>query len=99
MRVLLDTSLLVAAMVEAHPVHENALPWLQSVKDGTHKGFVAAHSIAELYSVLTTLPLQPRISPVLARRLIHQNVMGSCVLVSLSDEDYGAVINQLSELG
>ncbi|MDO8722802.1 MAG: hypothetical protein Q7J31_11375 [Syntrophales bacterium] len=28
MKVLLDTSVLVAAMVEAHPAHETSLPWL-----------------------------------------------------------------------
>ena len=30
MKVLLDTSVLIAAMVESHPMHERALPWLQS---------------------------------------------------------------------
>lgn len=99
MRVLLDTSLLVAVMVEAHPVHERALPWLQGVRDGTHKGFVAAHSLAELYSILTTLPVQPRIPPVVAQRLIEQNVISSCEVVPLSVEDYAAVIAHLSELG
>jgi predicted nucleic acid-binding protein len=99
MRVLLDTSLLVAAMLEAHPVHEKALPWLQRVKDGTHEGFVAAHSIAELYSILTTLPVRPRIPPVVAQRLILQDVIASCSVVPLSGEDYAAVINHLSQLG
>lgn len=55
MRVLLDTSVLVAAMVEAHPAHERALPWLQRVEAGIDSGVVAAHSVAELYAVLTTL--------------------------------------------
>jgi predicted nucleic acid-binding protein len=44
MRVLFDTSVLVAAMVELHPAHEKALSWLQRAKDGTHQGFVAAHT-------------------------------------------------------
>ncbi|MEW6348081.1 MAG: PIN domain-containing protein [Thermodesulfobacteriota bacterium] len=91
MKVLLDTSLLVAAMVEAHPAHQRALPWLQGVKDGTHKGFVAAHSIAELYAVLTTLPVQPRIPPVVASRLIQRNVITVCDVVALSQEDYAAM--------
>lgn len=92
MKVLFDTSLLVATMVESHPAHDRALPWLQRVKDGAHKGFVAAHSIAELYSVLTTLPLQPVIPPIMAQRLIHQNVVICCDVVSLSSEDYANVI-------
>jgi predicted nucleic acid-binding protein len=99
MRVLLDTSVLVAGMVEAHPMHKNALPWLQGVKDGTHAGFVSAHSIAELYSILTTLPVQPHIPPDVARRLIHQNVIASCDVVPLSDKDYAVVIDHLGELG
>ena len=86
-------------MVEAHPAHHRALPWLQLVKDGAHKGFVAAHSIAELYSVLTTLPVQPRIPPIVAQRLIHQNIIVSCEVVPLSGEDYATVIAHLSELG
>jgi predicted nucleic acid-binding protein len=56
---LFDTSVLVAAMVEAHPNHTAALPWLQRAKPGLVTGLVAAHSLAELYAVLTTLPIQP----------------------------------------
>jgi predicted nucleic acid-binding protein len=36
---------------------------------------------------------------VVAQRLIHQNVITSCDIVPLSDEDYTAVIDHLSELG
>jgi predicted nucleic acid-binding protein len=69
------------------------------VKDGTHEGFPAAHTTAEIYSILTTLPLRPRIAPVIARRLIHRDVIDLCNVVSLSKEDYGAVLDHLSELG
>ena len=63
MKILFDTSVLVAAMIEAHPMHEAALPWLQQVSDQSETGLVAAHSIAELYAVLTTLPVRPRFPP------------------------------------
>lgn len=99
MRVLLDTSILVAAMIEAHPAHEQALPWLQRVRGGTDTGLVAAHSVAELYAILTTLPIQPRIPPAVARQLIQLNVLDVCEVVSLSDKDYTAVIDHLSEEG
>ena len=99
MKVLLDTSVLVAAMVEAHPMHELALPWLQRAKGGSDLGVVAAHSIAELYAILTTLPVHPQISRAIARRLIEQNVLDSCEIVSLSQEDYIAIIDHLSESG
>ncbi len=99
MRVLLDTSVLVAAMVESHPAHARALPWLQRAQDGTDTGLVAAHSLAELYAILTTLPVQPRIPPAVAQRLIEHNVLNKFRVVFLSDEDYIAVINHLSGLG
>lgn len=97
MKILLDTSVLVAAMVEAHPAHERALPWLQRVKSETDVGFVAAHSIAELYAILSILPVQPRISSVTANQLIRQNVLDICKVVSLSVQDYTRIIKHLSE--
>lgn len=96
MRVLPDTSVLVAAMVESHPAHAQALPWLQKVKDGTHTGLVAAHSLAELYAVLTTLPVQPRIFPTIAQQVIKHNVLSIFEVKCLSDRDYAAVIDHLS---
>jgi len=99
MKFLLDTSVLVAAIVEAHPAHKLALPWLQRVKNEKDTGLVAAHSIAELYAILTTLPIQPRISPGVAQHLIQQNVLSACEVVALSAEDYTAVITHLAEAG
>ena len=97
MKILLDTSVLVAAMVEAHPAHERALRWLQRIKAGTDVGVVAAHTIAELYAVLSVLPVQPRISPAIANKLIQQDVFDICEIVTLSDQDYNSVIKHLSE--
>jgi len=99
MNVLLDTSVFVAAMVEAHPAHPRALPWLQQLINGTHTGFVAAHSLAELYAILTTLPIHPRISASTAHQLIQHNVLDVCHVVSLSKTDYAAIIQHLSEQG
>ncbi len=99
MKILLDTSILVAAMVEAHPAHEQGLVWLKRVTNGTDQGFVSAHSIAELYSILTTLPVQPRILPDEARRLIQHNVVKELEVVTLSSKDYAQVIDLLAELG
>jgi predicted nucleic acid-binding protein len=98
-RVLLDTSVLVAGLVAAHPMHARALPWLQEAKRGEIALSVAAHTIAELYSVLTTLPVHPRIAPSVARQLIRASVESSATFVALSHADYRAVVNELSERG
>lgn len=99
MKILLDTSILVAAMVEAHPFHEQGLIWLKRVTNGADEGVVAAHSLAELYSILTTLPVQPRISPDEARRLIQHNVIQKLDVITLGSQDYTQVIELLAEIG
>jgi len=99
MRILVDTSTLVAAMMEDHPAHARVLPWLQKIREGTHTGLVAAHSLAELYATLTSLPIQPRISPAVAQQLIRRNVLDLFEVVALSDSDYITVLDHLTDLG
>ncbi len=99
MKILLDTSILVAAMVEAHPFHEQGLTWFKRVTNGADEGVVAAHSLAELYSILTTLPVQPRISPDEARRLIQHNIIQKFDVITLTSQDYTQVIELLAKIG
>lgn len=99
MKILLDTSILVAAMVEAHPAHAKAIPWLKRVTDRSDTGLVAAHSLAELYAILTTLPVQPSISPKEARELIFHNIINKFDVVFLSDHEYLDVIEHMCSLG
>ena len=99
MKVLFDTSLLVAAMVEGHPAHDAALLWLQRAKAQTDTGLIAAHTLAELYAILTRLPVNPRISPALALQLIRSNVLVTCTVVALADADYVTVLDHLARLG
>jgi predicted nucleic acid-binding protein len=98
-KILLDTSILVAAIVEDHPDHEKGMHWCRRVADGTDKGFVSAHSLAELYAILTTLPVQPRISPQAAHYLIQKNVLEKFDVVVLSGRDYVEVLEMLAGIG
>lgn len=99
MKILLDTSVLVAAMVEAHPAHERGKAWFNRVTSGTDKGLVAAHSLAELYSILTTLPVHPPISASDAQQLIRQNIVEKLEIVPLSSGDYLQIIEGMAEIG
>jgi predicted nucleic acid-binding protein len=98
-RILFDTSLLIAAVVEGHPAHAEAFPWLQRVKDKADVGVVAAHSLAEMYAILTRLPVRPSISPETARQIIKVNVLDICEVAALSGADYVALLNHLADLG
>ena len=56
MKVFCDTNVLVAAFLQGHPYHSSARPVIERVKARADQGFVAAHSVAEAYAVLTRLP-------------------------------------------
>ena len=99
MKVMFDTSVLVAGMVEPHPMHEQAFPWLKRARSGDLEFFVASHTLAELYAVLTTLPVSPRIQPGAAWRLIREDVINPAKVTCISPSDYGAVIRRVADLG
>lgn len=97
MKILFDTSVLVAAMLADHPRHLNSLPWLQSVQTEQIEGFVSTHTLAELYAILTRLPRSPRINPTLAQRLLEEN-LNRFDKVVLTAEDYQATIARMVSL-
>ena len=98
MKALFDTSVLVAAMVEDHPQHERCLPWLQRARQGKVDFLVSAHTLAELFAVLSSYPTRPRLSPAVAARLVRENVSAGARLVPLAASDYDAVIREMAEL-
>ena len=99
MKAFFDTSVLIAAMVESHPHHERSVAWLSKARAGTVAWAVAAHSLAETYAVLTTLPVKPRISAALASRLIRENILDSAEIVALSPREYLHTVTRLAENG
>jgi predicted nucleic acid-binding protein len=99
MKILFDTSLIIAALVESHPMHVRAFPWLKKAKAKDFELVVASHTIAETYAVLSTLPIKPRISPSVAWRLINENIVSISKIVSLTPAEYSFTIKQISELG
>jgi predicted nucleic acid-binding protein len=98
-RVLLDTSVLVAGLVRSHPHHEAADAWLRGVHRGHHQGFIAAHSLAETYAVLTRLPVRPRIASEEAWQLIQADLLTGFEHVTLDAGAYVEVLRLLSEHG
>jgi predicted nucleic acid-binding protein len=98
MKVLFDTSVLVAAVVESHPEHKRCLPWLQRAHAGSLELLVAAHSLAELFAVLSTYPARPRPSPDLAARLVRENVASKARVIALAGGDYEAVVREMADL-
>jgi predicted nucleic acid-binding protein len=99
MKALFDTSVLVPAVVQAHSMHAKALPWLMRARGRDLQLVLSCHSLAELYSSLTRLPVSPRITPDRAAKIIQDIVAAATDIVPLSPEDYTSTIQRISEMG
>src|SRR5688572_4257968 len=98
MKMLADTSCMVALLVEDHPAHARVLPYLQRVVRGEVRGVLAAHTLAETYSVLTRMPHTPPIRPEVAWQAIERN-LPHFEVVALTEEEYKSVLSELAGRG
>ena len=99
MDIFFDTTVLVAGSEQSHPHYAQARPALLRVAAGHDKGFIGPHSIAEVFAALTRLPVQPRIHPVEAVRIITANILPHFEVVSLGKEDYLEALNAMASGG
>lgn len=97
MKVLFDTSVLVAALIDSHSNHARAFPWLLKAKRGEIERCIGTHTLAELYAILTSLPVQKNVSSIDVWRLIHDSVLSSFEVVQLTKDDYKFVLESLSQ--
>lgn len=99
MKVFVDTNLVVAAFYESHPHHNAARPVIERVREGKDEGFVAAHSLAEAYSVITRLPGERHTPAAVAWQLISENIVNYFKVVSLSGKEYVEILGKGSKEG
>ena len=62
MKICFDTSALVAALLQKHPLHALAFPHLQAVRAGQTQGYLTTQALAELFAALTALGVGVRAS-------------------------------------
>jgi predicted nucleic acid-binding protein len=93
-KIFLDTSVLVAAVLKEHPDHERAFAALDRVQSGRDEGAVSAHSLAECYAVLTKLPAPFRHSPEMALFSIEENILKYFNTVDLTGRDYASILRE-----
>lgn len=96
MKVLFDTSVLVAALIDSHPQYPMAFPWLLKAKRGEIKGYLGAHTLAELYAILSSLPTQRKISTTDIWRLVQESILTDFEVVELTKSDYRIILESLA---
>jgi predicted nucleic acid-binding protein len=92
MTVFCDTSVLVAASIRMHPHYGRARPVLEAIAGGKESGFISAHSLGEVFSALTSAPLQPRILPTEAQSIIAGNIKRHFTLITVTSAMYERAI-------
>jgi predicted nucleic acid-binding protein len=91
-----DTSVLVAAALKNHPRHNPCLELAARMTPASTR--VAAHSLAEMYVTLSSLPKLHRVDPVTALSLV-EDARSVAKIVSLDGEEYLDVLRSLAPRG
>ncbi|HLA64140.1 MAG TPA: PIN domain-containing protein [Rhodothermales bacterium] len=99
MKLCLDTSVLVPALVAAHPHHGAAKSTFERIEGGAGTLVLSAHALAEAYATLTALPLTPKISPTVAARLLRADMLAEAEVVALDGADYADTLARVAALG
>jgi predicted nucleic acid-binding protein len=94
-----ETSVLVAAAVAGHPHNARALGVLEELVKRKHRGMTSAHSLTEVYSVLTRTPFQPPVYPSEAWQIIEQMILPHMELVTLTAKEYREVVLRCAASG
>ena len=97
MKILFDTSVLVSALIVNHPKHSVCFSWLKSAESKAVQGFISTHTLAETYSVITRLPIQPRLTPQQAQSMIV-DILQYLEAIPLLSNDYQTAIAQMAAL-
>lgn len=99
MTVFCDTSVLVAACLRSHPHYERARPVLEAVASRREAGVISAHSLAEAFSALTSVPLAPRILPSQARDIVSTNILPHFTAIAITSTMYERAIEVCAARG
>jgi predicted nucleic acid-binding protein len=94
-----DTSVLVPAAVTPHPHNAPALAVLEELLRRKHHGFISAHSLTEVYSVLTRTPFRPRLYPGEVWQIIERMILPHMEMVTLTAKEYREVVRNCAVNG
>lgn len=98
MRVVLDTSCLVAAALTQHEHHAATLADLARRRAAGHEFVLVSHALVEAYAVLTRLPPPHRVAPADAIAVLDRN-WGALETVALTGAESWRALRQHAAAG
>jgi predicted nucleic acid-binding protein len=97
-KVAFDTSVLVAGSVARHIHEARARVWFRAARERKFEAITTTHALAETWATLTAIPVEPRIAPAAAERLIERLVR-HIKPIALRWDDYRAALQRCGERG
>lgn len=98
MKVVFDTSVIVAGSIAGHVHNAQAAPWMSAGREGRISAAVTTHALAEAWATMTALPVQPPIPPALVDRVVER-LRTHVAILELSWDDYAAAMRRCSDRG
>ncbi len=93
----LDTSVLLAGLIELSPASRHAQEVMTAVAEGrARRPRTAWHCCLEFYAVATRLPEEYRLSPADAQRLIEEEIIKRFQVLQLPSESYVPFFRRLT---
>jgi predicted nucleic acid-binding protein len=96
-KILFDTSAVIPALISDHVSHSACLPYLNQASSRQIQGLISTHSLAELYSVLTRMPIEPKPSTQQVQ-LTLSDLLQYLEPIPLVSQDYQAAIANMVKL-
>jgi predicted nucleic acid-binding protein len=92
----LDTSVVVRAVIENLPDHQEARSYLDRARQGSADIALSTHALAELFATITALPTRPQHSPREAKTLVD-GVADLLTVTELRYRDYATALDRMVE--
>jgi predicted nucleic acid-binding protein len=99
MRAYFDTTILVAASVEDHSHHNQAISAFELAQNGKIESYCSGHGLAEVYAVLTRTPFRPAVYPSEAAKILQENILPYFKLVTITPQMYIETIRECAHRG
>jgi len=97
MKYYLDTNIWVAAFIAKHPQHTSSRQLIADCLEQNIEIVTSGHCLAEVYAVLTKLPVALRLPPEMAVNLIEKNIIDKCRIVDLTHTEYIEIIKDAAQ--
>ncbi|MHB1253691.1 MAG: type II toxin-antitoxin system VapC family toxin [Candidatus Humimicrobiaceae bacterium] len=98
MKILFDTSILVAAFIKTHPKHVECFSWFKKTDTGEIKAYVSVHTLLEFYSAVTGILKIDKLNPDSVAELMKRNIYPHLNLITYTETDYKNVLINCAEL-